>query len=47
MSIDTSKGHQAMDYPQHVDTYKAFLRLTTLTTVGCVVLLILMAYVLV
>lgn len=47
MSIDTSKGHQAMDYPQHVSTYNTFLRLSVATIVFCVVLLLLMAYFLV
>lgn len=47
MSIDTTNGHQAMDYPQHVGTYKLFLRLSVLTIVLCVVLLAGMAYFLV
>jgi Bacterial aa3 type cytochrome c oxidase subunit IV len=28
MAIDTSGGHSAMDYPEHVRTYKGFLRAT-------------------
>jgi Bacterial aa3 type cytochrome c oxidase subunit IV len=47
MSIDTTNGHQAMDYPQHVDTYKNFLRLSVITTVFCIALLAGMAYFLV
>ncbi|MCH9765007.1 MAG: aa3-type cytochrome c oxidase subunit IV [Alphaproteobacteria bacterium] len=47
MSIDTTGGHQAMDYPQHVSTYKTFLRLTTATIIGCVILLAGMLYFLV
>jgi hypothetical protein len=28
MAIDTSGGHPAMDYPEHVRTYSGFLRAT-------------------
>jgi hypothetical protein len=28
MAIDTSSGHPAMDYPEHVRTYSGFLRAT-------------------
>lgn len=28
MGIDTSGGHAAMDYPEHVRTYSRFLRWT-------------------
>ena len=43
MSIDTSKGHPAMDYRAHNDTYAGFLR--GVQTLGglLVILLILMA----
>lgn len=47
MGIDTSGGHQAMDYPQHVSTYKLFLRLSVWLVVFCVILLAGMAYFLV
>ena len=47
MSIDTSNGHQAMDYPQHMGTYKVFLRLSIWTIVLCVAVLAGMAYFLV
>ncbi len=26
MSLDTSKGHPAMDYPEHTRTYAGFIR---------------------
>ncbi|RTL60551.1 MAG: aa3-type cytochrome c oxidase subunit IV [Hyphomicrobiales bacterium] len=26
MSIDTSNGHPAMDYPEHVRTYNGFIK---------------------
>jgi Bacterial aa3 type cytochrome c oxidase subunit IV len=28
MAIDTSGGHPAMDYPEHLRTYSGFLRAT-------------------
>ena len=28
MAIETSGGHPAMDYPEHLRTYKGFLRAT-------------------
>lgn len=40
MSIDTSDGHKAMDYPEHVRTYTGFIR-------GTVVLSVLVALILV
>ncbi len=39
MSIDTTNGHPAMDYPEHVRTYKGFLR-------ASVVLIVLVALIL-
>jgi aa3 type cytochrome c oxidase subunit IV len=30
MAIDTSGGHPAMDYPEHVRTYSGFLRATVI-----------------
>ena len=47
MSIDTSNGHKAMDYPEHVRTYKGFIQLTKITIVSLVILLAGMAYFLV
>lgn len=47
MSIDTTGGHEAMDYPQHIATYKLFLRLSIWLVILCVILLAGMAYFLV
>jgi hypothetical protein len=47
MGIDTSGGHPAMDYPQHLDTYATVLRLTRLSIIFLALLLIGMAYFLV
>lgn len=47
MAIDTSKGHPAMDYREHVTTYRGFLKLVQWAIVFLAVLLILMAYFLV
>ncbi len=43
MSIDTSKGHPAMDYRAHQDTYAGFIRFAQVSIGFMVVLLILMA----
>jgi hypothetical protein len=40
MSVDTSKGHPAMDYNQHVGTYNAFLRFSK---IGIVLIILLLA----
>jgi hypothetical protein len=40
MSVDTSNGHPAMDYNQHNETYKAFLRFAKIGIVLLVLLLI-------
>ncbi len=46
MNIDTSTGHPAMDYKEHVRTYKGFLRgavvLTTLISLLLLVMLVTM-----
>jgi hypothetical protein len=47
MSIDTSGGHPAMDYREHVGTYRGFVRAAQYGTVAVIVLLALMAYFLV
>lgn len=39
MSIETTGGHEAMDYPQHISTYKLFLRLAVMTIILCVIIL--------
>lgn len=43
MSIDTSKGHPAMDYRAHNETYAGFIRFSQVMTGLLVILLILMA----
>ena len=43
MGVDTSRGHKAMDYKEHEQTYELFTKLTLWGTVAVVVLLILMA----
>jgi len=42
MTIDTSNGHPAMDYPEHIRTYKGFLRATVILSTLVVLLLIFM-----
>ncbi|MEM7749434.1 MAG: aa3-type cytochrome c oxidase subunit IV [Pseudomonadota bacterium] len=39
MSIDTSKGHPAMDYKEHVRTYNGFMLFTKISIVILVILL--------
>jgi hypothetical protein len=39
VSVDTSKGHPAMDYAEHEKTYAGFLRFTKIAIVCLVVLL--------
>jgi len=43
MKIDPSEGHPAMDYPEHVKTYKLFLKLAVLTIVGTAITMGLLA----
>ena len=33
MNLDTTNGHPAMDYPEHIRTYKGFLRGAVVLTV--------------
>lgn len=47
MGIDTSGGHPAMDYAQHMDTYNGLLRVTKYSIVFLVLLLAGMWYFLV
>lgn len=47
MGVDVSKGHEAMDYNEHMRTYKGFLKTTVLLIVFLVFLLGGMAYFLV
>lgn len=39
MEIDTSKGHPAMDYKEHEQTYKGFLKFATLSTIALIALM--------
>ncbi len=43
MSVDLSESHSAMDVEEHEKSYGLFVALTKWGTIGCVVLLILMA----
>ncbi|MEL7544405.1 MAG: aa3-type cytochrome c oxidase subunit IV [Pseudomonadota bacterium] len=43
MTIDTSEGHEAMDYPEHLRTYSGFLVATKWATIIVVAVLALMA----
>jgi hypothetical protein len=43
MSVDTSDGHPAMDYPEHRRTYAGFVRGVEIVVALVVVTLILMA----
>lgn len=38
--IDTSNGHKAMDYPEHMRTYSGFIRGTVILTVLVALILI-------
>ena len=40
MPVDTKGGHPAMDYNEHLRTYKGFLRATTISLVFMVLLLL-------
>ena len=39
MSVDTSRGHEAMDYKEHNRTYAGFIRITQITVVALIALL--------
>lgn len=45
--IDTSDGHKAMDYPEHLRTYKGFLRGAAICVTLLALLLVFMAVTLV
>ncbi len=47
MGVDTSKGHAAMDYPQHNETYGRFLGYTKFAIIFLVLLLAAMKFFLV
>jgi hypothetical protein len=40
MAIDPTGGHAAMDYPEHLRTYSAFLKATVILIVFVVVVLV-------
>ena len=40
MSIDTTGGHPAMDYREHVRTYEGFVKGTVALVVLCAVILL-------
>ncbi len=43
MSVDTSEGHEAMDYPEHERTYAGFIKVTIWGTAVVLLILVLMA----
>ncbi|MDX2204363.1 MAG: aa3-type cytochrome c oxidase subunit IV [Hyphomicrobiaceae bacterium] len=40
MSIDTSSGHPAMDYPEHVRTYNGFIKASIILIVFVALVLV-------
>jgi Bacterial aa3 type cytochrome c oxidase subunit IV len=38
--IDTSNGHKAMDYPEHIRTYSGFIRGTVVLCVAVTLILL-------
>ena len=40
MAIDTSEGHEAMDYREHIRTYNGFLKGTVILVVLVVLILL-------
>jgi hypothetical protein len=40
MSIDTTDGHHAMDYPEHIRTYHGFVKGTVILVVLCALILL-------
>jgi hypothetical protein len=40
MAVNTSGGHPAMDYPEHLRTYKGFLRGGMLLAMLCALVLL-------
>ena len=47
MAVDTSEGHPAMDYKEHLRTYDGFLRGTIVLVVLCALILLGMLFFLV
>ena len=40
MSVDTSGGHEAMDYREHIRTYNGFIKGTVILTVLVAIILL-------
>ena len=40
MSVDTSEGHKDMDYSEHTRTYSGFIKLTQISIVLLVLLMV-------
>ncbi len=40
MAVDTSGGHSAMDYPEHLRTYSGFLKAAIGLVVFCTLVLV-------
>lgn len=47
MNLDTTKGHPAMDYREHIGTYRGFVKASIWFTAILAIILALMAYYLV
>lgn len=43
MAVDTSEGHEAMDYEEHVRTYQRFVKVSAWLTGAAALILILLA----
>ena len=43
MAVDTTQGHEAMDYPEHIRTYNGFVKAFVWGTIAVAVILIGMA----
>lgn len=43
MGVDSSQGHEAMDYREHERTYSGFVKVTVYSTAAVVLVLVLMA----
>lgn len=44
MNLDTTKGHPAMDYREHINTYRGFIRGSIWLTAIIAIILALMGY---
>lgn len=43
MGVDTSQGHEAMDYNEHERTFAGFVKVTVYGTAAVILLLVFMA----